>query len=184
MIDKREFSRIRTAYKRFEHKRENVIQTSRRIITLSKQIIFALQRGDKNRAKTVMKDINKLMKKLPDDAYDTNIQRVAKQEYVEAVTFYEFLEKGRIPTQKQLGVDFEAYLLGLCDLSGELVRKAVLSAVKGDIDNVRKIHTFIESLYEEFLKFDMRNGELRKKSDSIKWNLKKVDELLYDLRDR
>jgi predicted translin family RNA/ssDNA-binding protein len=184
MIDKKEFARIRVAYKRFEVEREKTIQTSRQIITFSKQIIFALQRGDNKRAQSVIKQISTLMKRLPDDAYDTNIQRVAKQEYVEAMSFHEFVIKGRIPSQKQLGVNFEEYLLGLCDLSGELVRKAVMSAINGNIKQVKQIHDFIEALYEEFLKFDLRNGELRKKSDSIKWNLKKLDELLYDLRER
>jgi predicted translin family RNA/ssDNA-binding protein len=184
MIDKKEFARIRASYKRFEAEREKTIQTSRQIITMSKQIIFALQRGDEKRAATVIKQMNRLVTKLPKEAYDTNIRRVAQQEYVEAMTFYDFITKGRIPTQKQLNVEFEEYLLGLCDLSGELVRKAVMSAIKGDIKQVRRIHDFIEELYSEFLKFDLRNGELRKKSDSIKWNLKKVDELLYDLRER
>ncbi|MBT7927970.1 hypothetical protein HN695_06565, partial [Candidatus Woesearchaeota archaeon] len=28
---------------------------------------------------------------------------------------------------------------------------------------------------------DLRNGELRKKSDAIKWNLKKIEDILYDI---
>ena len=35
------------------------------------------------------------------------------------------------------------------------------------------IKEFVSNIYTEFLKFDFRNSELRKKSDSIKWNLKK-----------
>jgi hypothetical protein len=32
------------------------------------------------------------------------------------------------------------------------------------------------------LDFDFRSGELRKKSDAIKWNLKKIEDILYDLK--
>ena len=50
-----------------------------------------------------------------------------------------------------------------------------------DEETLEKIKNFVEDVYGEFLKFDLRNGQLRKKSDSIKWNLKKLEEILYDL---
>jgi hypothetical protein len=32
------------------------------------------------------------------------------------------------------------------------------------------------------MKFDLRNGELRKKFDEIKWNLKKIEDIAYDIK--
>ena len=81
-------------------------------------------------------------------------------------------------------VNSEEYLLGLCDLAGELVRKAVKDSIKKNFDSVLEIRDFVEELYGEFLKFNLRNGELRKKSDSIRWNLNKLEELALDVSKR
>lgn len=181
MLDKREFIRIRNDLGRFEAKREGVIQTSRSIISASKSIIYALQRSDRKEAEAQIKEIRALMKRLPAEPYDANIQKVAKQEFVEALGFYYLIAEGKVPGARELGVEDEEYLSGLCDLTGEVVRKAVLDAIKGRFEDVRKTHQFVEEVYGEFLKLDLRNGELRKKSDAIKWNLKRLDDLLYDI---
>lgn len=181
MLNKKEFDRIREDFRKFEAIREQVIKTSRSVINLSKQIIFALQRNDRKTAESLLKDIRKQVKELPDKPYDAGIQNVARQEYVEAVAFYEFVVHNKIPSASELGVEDEDYLLGLCDLTGELVRKAVMDGIGKDFESAKQIHSLVQEVYGEFLKIDMRNGELRKKADSIKWNLKKLDDLLYDI---
>ena len=54
-------------------------------------------------------------------------------------------------------------------------------AIKKDFNSVLKIRLLVEEIYGEFLKFDLRNGELRKKSDAIKWNLNKLEDLVLSL---
>ncbi|MBI2558707.1 hypothetical protein HYW20_05265 [Candidatus Woesearchaeota archaeon] len=183
MLNKNEFSRIREEMHRLDEKRENIIQLSREIITLSKQVIYAAQRNDLIQAGNIVKDIkekvNKL-KKINIDT-DTNINSVAFQEYVEAVAFHEFVKNNKIPTRASLGVSAEDYLSGLCDLTGELVRKAIYDVIHKKFDEAEKIKELVHDIYGEFLKLHLRNGELRKKSDSIKWNLKKLEEVMYDI---
>ena len=164
-------------------KREAVIQLSREIITLSKQIIYAAQRNDLKEAASavnkIKKDVNKL-KKINIQT-DTNINSVAFQEYVEAIAFYEFVKNKKIPAKASLGVSAENYLSGLCDLTGELVRKAIYDVIHKKFDEAERIKELVHDIYGEFLKLHLRNGELRKKSDSIKWNLKKLEEVMYDV---
>ena len=179
MLHKKEFEKIRKELETFEEQREQVIRLSRQIIKLSKQIIYGLHRNDVNTK--LLPEIKDLVKKMPKDDFDTGMGTVALQEYVEAMCFYDFVKKDRIPTAKDLGVDVQSYLLGLCDLTGELVRKAVNSVIKKDYKMAEKIKDFVEEVYGEFLHFDLRNGELRKKSDQIKWNLNKLHDLLYDI---
>ena len=164
-------------------KREEIIKTSREIITISKQIIYAAQRNELKEAEKSIKNIKEKIKKLRKIkiATDTNINAVAFQEYVEAIAFYEFVKNKRIPTRASLGVSAEDYLSGLCDLTGELVRKAVYDVIHKKFDEAVKIKDLVHDIYGEFLKFHLRNGELRKKSDSIKWNLKKLEEVMYDI---
>ena len=86
--------------------------------------------------------------------------------------------------QPEEAVEFgvEEYLLGLCDLTGELGRRSVFATIDSNFEEVKKIRDIVDSIYKAFLEFDLRNSELRKKSDSIKWNLKKIEEILYDLK--
>ena len=61
------------------------------------------------------------------------------------------------------------------------MRRAVIAATKHRTADVKKIHEAVEGLYGQFVRFDFRNGELRRKYDSIKYNLQKVEQMLYDL---
>ena len=123
MLDKTDFEDIRNSLKEFEEKREETILKSRNIIQLSKQIIYSVHRDDLDSAEKLIEEMKKELKELPEHPYDTDMRKVAVQEYVEAICCFEFVKNNRIPTRKELDVQTEHYLLGLCDLSGELVRK-------------------------------------------------------------
>lgn len=181
MLDSKDFEEIRKDLKRFEEERETTIQKARKIIQLSKQVIYSVHRNDLKSAEQSLKEIKTEIKLLPEKPYDTDIQKTAVQEYVEAVCYYEFVKNNKIPTKKELNINTEGYLLGLCDLTGELSRKAVAEVIKKNFKEVEKIKQVVEEIYGEFLKFDLRNGELRKKSDSIKWNLTRLEEIEYNL---
>lgn len=183
MLNKKEFGQIRHEMHNLDLKREAIIQASREIITISKQIIYAAQRNDLKAAADAIKDIREKVKKLKkiNAATDTNISSVAFQEYVEAIAFYEFVKSGKIPSKSSLGVSADDYLSGICDLTGELVRKAIYNVIHKKFDEAEKIKELVHDIYGEFLKLHLRNGELRKKSDSIKWNLKKLEEVMYDV---
>jgi|SRR3989344_7484011 len=183
MIDKKSFEKMRKELEDFENKREITIQNSREIIKLSKQIIYAVHRNEINEVAPLLKEIKNKIKLLDKTKnYDTGISSTAFQEYVEAITYYEFIKNNKIPTAKELDVNIEEYLGGLADLTGELGRKAVHDAIKNDVGSCMKIKEVVEEIHGEFLKFNLRNGELRKKSDSIKWNLNKLEDLMLSLK--
>jgi translin len=184
MINKAEFKEILKDMKDFEDKREGLISDSRNVIKLSKQIIYSLHRNDLSNAKKLVSKIRKEVKKIPTERYDTGMGFTALQEYVEALTYFYFVLEQRIPTRKELSVDTRAYLSGISDLTGELVRKAVNEAIHNNFGSVEAIRGLVEEIYGEFLKFDFRNGELRKKSDSIKYNLQKLEQLAYELKSK
>lgn len=46
---------------------------------------------------------------------------------------------------------------------------------------VRKCRDLVDALMGIFLRFDFRNGALRKKYDSLKYTLKKMENTLYEL---
>ena len=169
MLNKKEFIGIREEMHKLDVKREEVIQLSRKIITLSKQVIYAAQRNGPEEAEAAVKEIKSDVAKLrkirtPSGvSIDTNINSVAFQEYVEAICFYEFVKNNRLPSKASLKVNAEDYLSGLCDLTGELGRKAIYDVIHKKFDEAEKIKELVHDIYGEFLKLHLRNGELRKK---------------------
>jgi predicted translin family RNA/ssDNA-binding protein len=185
MIDNKEFEQMRKEMANNDAKREDIIQLSREIINLSKKIIYSLHRSDINAVVSYILQIESKKKKLEKTNLmdlDVNINKTALQEYVEALTYYHFIKNKKLPTKASLKVDSESYLLGLCDLTGELVRKAVKDVIQKKYKEALKITNLVEEIYGEFLKFNLRNSELRKKSDQIKWNLKKLEDVVYELK--
>jgi translin len=179
MINKKDFERLRKDMKVLDQNREKLINKSRHIVKLSKLIIYSSQRGDLMNARKNLAKIREEVKALKSmDASLSGSFKVAMQEYVEAVCFYEFIKNRKLPTSKELGVESNHYLLGICDLTGELVRFGVNSAIKKDFESAGKTKDFVEELYGELLKIDFRNSELRRKIDSVKWDLRKLEELL------
>lgn len=180
MINRKEFDSIKQDLNNWEEQREQTIQLSREIIKHSKEIIYALHRDDVKKAESVIKEIKLKVAKLSKDSYDTGMSEAAKQEYVEALVYYHILKEKKIPTRKELNVDTHPYLSGLCDLTGELVRKAYRDVIENKKEDAKAMITIVDNLYYEFLQFDPR-GDLRKKADSIKYNLAKLEDLMYAL---
>lgn len=190
MLDKKEFRNIEREISESDRQREILIKKSRDILKLSKQLIYSLHRNNLNEADKLVNNVQKEKQNL--DRIANKYSRLlyegsyseALQEYAEALSYYAFIKGHKIPNRASLKVNTEDYLMGICDLTGELARKAVALAVKRDYKGVLKIKDLVEELYGEFLKFNLRNNQLRKKSDSIKWNLKKIEEIMYDIRQK
>jgi len=186
MLDEKEFEEIKAQFEAFDEKREAIIKESRDILKKSKQAIYSVHRDDIEKAKRLLSEAESVKRKLEKEINsDTSLRTGgfshALEEYVEAATFLHFLEKGKILTMKSMGVTPEEYLGGLADLTGELCRRAVIMATKNESEAVKLIHEAVEGIYGQFVKFDFRNGDLRRKYDSIKYNLQKVERILYDL---
>src|SRR3989338_6320047 len=184
MLDKKEFEKIRREMEAFEAKREAIIQKSRVIINTSKKIIYALHRNDIKSAEQYVKEIKKKKESLGslNIRFDTDIDHTALQEYAEALCYYHFIKDKKIPSSSALKIDNESYLMGLCDLTGELVRKAVNDVINQKVESAVEIKELVDEIYGESLQFNLRNGELRKKSDQIKWNLKKLEDVVFELK--
>ena len=182
------FNDIKAKLDSYDSKREELIKKARELLKISKQIIYSIHRGNKKEASSNVTKAKKIKKELDKIAnFDKKLgfegsYSDACQEYVEAMCYYGFVKNGKIPGFKDLGVDHEDYLMGICDLTGELGRRGVSLATKRMYKDVGKVKNFVEDVYGEFLNFNLRNGSLRKKFDAIKWNLKKLEEVLYDLK--
>ena len=188
MINKADFKSMKLELDKFDSQREIIIKKSRDILKNSKRAIYALHRSSDSEASKLLtaakkgiSEIKKNIAKCPLLSH-VNAFNDALQEYVEASTYNAFLKGSKIPSAKTLGVGTEDYLMGLSDLTGELVRKAVNDATKENYAAVEKIRDFSEDLVSEMLKFNFRSGLLRKKFDSIKYHLGSVQDLVLKIK--
>lgn len=72
------------------------------------------------------------------------------------------------------------YYGALSDFTGELGRVAVVSATNRDMDTVERIHTLCSAIQTDFLLANV-TGQYSKKLEAIDGNVKKLDEILYNM---
>ena len=179
------FTKLQKDIQTYDSVRETLIKQSRVVLKLSKQIIYAVHRDEISQAAKLIKEIEANKKKLDTIAKHNGKMacegsyKVAIQEYVEAILYYNFVKTRKLV---ELKVVTEHFILGLADLPGELVRKAVFLAGKGQVAKVIKIKEEVDMIYGELLKFDFRNNDIRRKVDSVKYDLRKLEDLVLDLK--
>ncbi|MEK6867385.1 MAG: hypothetical protein AABX98_01045 [Nanoarchaeota archaeon] len=187
MFSKKNFEKIRKQLVSYSQRREHIIKSSRDILRFSKIAISCIHRHDLkaavehlHAAEALLKEVKKLA--VLDAALSIlGAYTVAVQEYVEAKTFLHFVNTNTLLDLDSLGVEPEDYLIGLSDLTGELARRAVLKTISKNYGDVHIVRDFVAGVHDFFLTLDMNNGDLRKKYDAIKWNLKKIEDIIYDI---
>ncbi|KAE8099614.1 hypothetical protein FH972_017581 [Carpinus fangiana] len=121
--------------------------------------------------------------------------RSETQTVVSLLAFMHWLETGILlmhsEAEDKLGLnnsefclDVEDYLIGICFMSNELPRYVVNQVTAGDYDCPRKVLKFITDLHAAFRMLNLRNDFLRKKFDGMKYDLKRVEEIHYDVKIR
>jgi len=184
----KQFREARKAFDAFEEHRETLIKISRDILKQSKAAIYALHRNEVSKAKRMLKqaekDVANCEKLVQKDAQLRTLGALNEgyEEYVEAACYLAYIKDKTLPSFKTLKINVHNYLPGVCDLVGELTRKAMNDVLKEDYDSARQIHAFVNTIYDEFLLFDWRNTPVRRKFDSIKYSLEKLENLLVKLK--
>ncbi|CAJ2636413.1 unnamed protein product [Trifolium pratense] len=159
-------------------KRERVVKASRDITMNSKKVIFQVHRMSKYNKVEVLekaeKDLaavtNQYVSRLVKELQGTDFWKLRRayspgiQEYVEAATFCSFCKSGTLlkldeinntllplsdPSLQPLQINILDYLLGLADLTGELMRLAIGRISDGELEFAEKICSFARDIYRE-----------------------------------
>ncbi|RYR27446.1 hypothetical protein Ahy_B01g051476 isoform C [Arachis hypogaea] len=159
-------------------KRERVVKASRDVTMNSKKVIFQVHRMSKYNKEEVLqkaeKDLaavtNQYMSRLVKELQGTDFWKLRRayspgiQEYVEAATFCGFCKNGTLltldeinntllplsdPSLQPLQINILDYLLGLADLTGELMRLAIGRISDGELEFAQKICRFARDIYRE-----------------------------------
>ncbi len=185
MINKKFIQKLKKEHTDNNSERRQIISLSNIVLHDSKRVIFSLHRGDRKKAERSLADIEKILKKLQKKFSFNRVSKegsykAAVEEYVEAKVFYLVINDKEIDKFKGLKIDFDSYLGGICDLTGELVRRATNKAASGDLEEVKKINEYINEIMAELVEFDMA-GYLRTKYDQARASLRKIEQINYDI---
>ncbi|KAG5389535.1 hypothetical protein IGI04_031076, partial [Brassica rapa subsp. trilocularis] len=165
---------------RDNEKRERVVKASRDITMNIKKVIFQVHRLSKDNKEEVLEKAGKdleavreqhfarLMKELQGTDF-WKLQRAYSpgvQEYVEDATFYKFGMSGTLctldeinstllplsdPSLEPLQINILDYILGLADLTRELMRMAIGRISDGEVKFAQKICQFVRQIHRELL---------------------------------
>ncbi|XP_048503597.1 uncharacterized protein LOC104896132 isoform X4 [Beta vulgaris subsp. vulgaris] len=159
-------------------KREKVVKASRDITMNSKKVIFQVHRIGKHNKDEVLEKAEKDLQAVRDQHVSRLVKELngtdfwklrrayspGVQEYVEAATFCKFCRAGTLlnldemnatflqlsdPSIEPLQINILDYLLGLADLTGELMRLAISRISDGELDFADKICRFVRDVHRE-----------------------------------
>ena len=75
----------------------------------------------------------------------------------------------------------EEWLQGLISAAHEIGRYANVMATAGDTHSVEAARAVVNALHEALQAFDLRNGPLRRSYDSLKYVVRRLEDLIYEL---
>ncbi|KAF2111566.1 Translin [Lophiotrema nucula] len=101
------------------------------------------------------------------------------------LTIEEVGDKLKIPVNLKdrdaFHLTIEEYLLALTELIDELSRLARNAVTLGDYERPLAINQFIKDVHAGFQVLNLKNDILRRKSDGLKYRVKEVEDVVYDL---
>jgi predicted translin family RNA/ssDNA-binding protein len=188
MINKNFIQKLRTNYRKRESERRQIISLSNTILHDSKRIIFILHRQEIKKAEALLDQVEKTLKDLEKKfgyvrLFQEGAYKAGAEEYVEAKMFFQVITGKKIDEIKEIKLDLDSYLGGICDLTGELTRKAINEAAAGNLDEIEKIKEIINEIMAQLVEFDM-TGYLRTKYDQARNSLKKIEQIDYEIKIR
>jgi len=162
--------------------REKSLKTSREIIVGCRKSIQNIHQKKYKDAKSFINKSSKKLQTLYDitidypDLYHAGFVENAAQELVEAHCFYNIMKGKDLPDPDDIQTTYSSYLLGLCDLVGELRRTALDNIREGKPKKADKCLSMMENIYDVIIRFDYPSGliPIKKKQDMVRGIIEKT----------
>lgn len=168
-------------YQRFEENRKKCLQLSDSLRIESKIAIGFILKGDQKQAEQrlgIAKKIHAALKKLLKTSpflYSVGGVDIGTEEYVEARLLADYLEGKPLSSMEDLDVQHEAFVGGLCDMSGELLRYA-----RKHPEEMKQIEEDLETLHQSCLQMIItRNSKIRNKLGDLERNFRKMEDMIF-----
>jgi predicted translin family RNA/ssDNA-binding protein len=186
MINKKFIQKLKKDYDKKIGERRQIISLSNIVLHDSKRVIFSLHRMDIEKASGLLENTERALSSLEKKfghsrLVEEGAYKAAAEEYVEAKMYYRIMSGQKVDKISKIELDTDSLLGGICDLTGELVRRAINQASEGNMKEVEKIKKAINEIMAELVEFDI-TGYLRTKFDQAKTNLRKIEQISYEIK--
>ncbi|CAO2193017.1 unnamed protein product [Urochloa humidicola] len=213
---KAEFAKHAEYLNTLNDKRERLVKASRDITMNSKKVIFQVHRISKVNKEEVLSKaendlaavVNNYIGKLVKELQGTDFWKLRRaytfgvQEYVEAATLCRFCKTGTLlslaeindsllalsdKSVEPLQINVLDYLLGVADLSGELMRLAIGRISDGEVEYAKKICAFVRDIYRELtlvVPLMDDNNEMKKKMEVMLQSVVKIENACFSVHVR
>jgi len=162
--------------------REKALRSSRDIIIFCRKAIQLIHQEQMKDAKNNIKQASTKLVKLYDltqshpDLYHAGFVENAAQELVEAHCLYNIMQGKELPDPDKIQTTYSSYLMGLCDLVGELRRTALDCIRAGNPKKADGYLEMMEDIYDVIIRFDYPSGliPIKKKQDMVRGMIEKT----------
>lgn len=188
IVPTEELEAMRQRLQEYDARREDVIKRSRDVQKLSKQAVFAVHRGSNTEAAAKIAAAKAIARDLMDIVALEPTLRAGSfsnslEEWAEASLLLAWVTDRRIESLLDLEpVNTVEYLGALSDFTGEIGRLAVIRATSRDMLYVRQVLETDVAVSAALLSVHGQvGGQFFRKVEAVTTNLKKVEELVYEL---
>lgn len=187
MLNRAFFEPLKQIHTFRARERRSLQECAGQILSAAKRSIFATQRSDAkmaaNELKTCVEYLKKgksLIKKFQ-SLENEGMWRSALEEYAEASLYAMVMGGKDIGAVREIAPDDAGTYVGaLSDLTGELTRSCVLVATERNLKEVKRLSGLVREVVAFLLEMDL-TGSDRQKFDQAKQNLRKIEEIAFDL---
>ncbi len=190
------FKHIAREFDSYEKRRDEIIRLSRDVLRNSKNVIFLCHEGKVHEAKKLVHRLIDVVKKAeakyikplassrqPFDLYSEGSWCAGVEEFLEGWFMFHFMEKKKLVAPTGIHPPASVYVGALSDFTGEILRLAVLRASEKDVSAVERFRHVIAEVIAFLTPLHM-TGQGRMKFDAAKRNLKRIEEILYEVKIR
>jgi translin len=120
-------------------------------------------------ASSNLEELYKLTKDYPELFYAGFVENAA-QECAEAHCLFNIKKGKDLPDPDTLKTSYSSYLLGLCDVVGELRRSALDFILEGEISKANDYLMYMDKIYDAVMIFDYPSGliPIKRKQDVLR----------------
>ena len=162
--------------------REDALKYSRDIIISCRRGIQQLHRNQIQEAETYLKQASVKVAQLYDftkgypDLFHAGFVENASQEFVEVFCLYNIMKGEDLPDPDTIQTTYSSYLMGLCDVVGELRRGALDFMLDGNSIKAHEYLHHMDRIYDAIMSFDYPSAlvPIKKKQDMVRGLIEKT----------
>jgi translin len=176
LLSKTELAKLQQKLTEYDRTRERLLELTRKTTRLAGWAIIQTHRGQTSKAKATLRDAEENIAQMR-DLLDQNSEFkqvgyviVALQEFAEAKLLYNFINRRKLLSQREVSVGWMPYLLGLLDFVGELRRMTMDQLKAGKLKDAQGTFESMEAIFEDLLMLDRTSivPTFRRKMDVAK----------------